>query len=410
MTSVAGDELGFGFGRTELLTVSAVVAGLVLFGYADLHERFDAAHGVWRAGAEDAYVWFFAILRALPILWCRRHPLIGFIATLAGSALAGAALASVVGAPLPWSVWPWSPSSQLCVLAALVVAGWEVGRRRSIEMATAYFLLPLFLQTLRPGYGFALSIGSVVGGSALAIGCVELLADRRDARQALAVQEELTEAERTRRTLLEERARIGRELHDVVAHHMSLIAVQAETAPFRITGQSPEVEAEFRSISSVSREALNDMRKLLGLLRADSEQAQTAPQPRLADVPGLVEEAGAELETSGDLDDVPPLIGVTAYRVVQESLSNARRHARGAEVSVRVTRTEEEVRIEVRNEPSPEPPMLGPDPLPDPDPSDGQGIAGMRERVTLVQGELETGPTSNGGFAVTAVLPLETQA
>jgi len=160
----------------------------------------------------------------------------------------------------------------------------------------------------------------------------------------------------------------------------------------------------------VSREALNDMRKLLGLLRADSEQAQTAPQPRLADVPGLVEEAGAELETSGDLDDVPPLIGVTAYRVVQESLSNARRHARGAEVSVRVTRTEEEVRIEVRNEPSPEPPMLGPDPLPDPDPSDGQGIAGMRERVTLVQGELETGPTSNGGFAVTAVLPLETQA
>jgi len=355
-------------------------------------------------------VWFFAILRALPILWCRRHPLIGFIATLAGSALAGAALASVVGAPLPWSVWPWSPSSQLCVLAALVVAGWEVGRRRSIEMATAYFLLTLFLQTLRPGYGFALSIGSVVGGSALAIGCVELLADRRDARQALAVQEELTEAERTRRTLLEERARIGRELHDVVAHHMSLIAVQAETAPFRITGQSPEVEAEFRSISSVSREALNDMRKLLGLLRADSEQAQTAPQPRLADVPGLVEEAGAELETSGDLDDVPPLIGVTAYRVVQESLSNARRHARGAEVSVRVTRTEEEVRIEVRNEPSPEPPMLGPDPLPDPDPSDGQGIAGMRERVTLVQGELETGPTSNGGFAVTAVLPLETQA
>lgn len=408
MTSVAGDELGFGFGRTELLTVSAAVAGLVLFGYADLHERFDAAHGVWRAGAEDAYVWLFAILRALPILWCRRYPLVAYTATLAGSALAGAALASVVGAPLPWSVWPWSPSSQLCVLAALVVAGLEVGRRRSIEMATAYFMATLFLETLRPGYGLSLSLGSVIGGSALAIGCVELLTDRRDARQALAVQEELTEAERTRRTLLEERARIGRELHDVVAHHMSLIAVQAETAPFRITGQSPEAEAEFRAISSVCREALNDMRKILGLLRADSEQAQTAPQPRLADVPGLVEEAGAEWETSGDLDEVPPLIGVTAYRVVQESLSNARRHARGADVSVRVTRTDEEVRIEVRNEPSPEPPMLGPEPYPDPDPADGQGITGMRERVTLVHGELETGPTSNGGFAVTAVLPLET--
>lgn len=403
MTSVAGDGLDFGFGRKEFLTTSAAVAGLILFGYADLHARFNAAHGVWRAGAEDAYVWLFAILRALPILWCRRHPLVAYTATLAGSALAGAALASVVGAPLPWSVWPWSPSSQLCVLAALVVAGWEVGRRRSIEMATAYFLLTLFLQTLRPGYGFGLSIGSVVGGSALAVGCLELLHDRRDARQALAEQEERTEAERTRRTLLEERARIGRELHDVVAHHMSLIAVQAETAPFRITGQSPEVEAEFRSISAVSREALNDMRKLLGLLRADSAEAETAPQPRLADVPGLVEEAGAGLETAGDLEDVPPLIGVTAYRVVQESLSNARRHAQGAEVSVRLTRTDEEVRIEVRNEPSPEPPMLGPNP----GPADGQGIAGMRERITLVHGELETGPTSNGGFAVTASIPLE---
>jgi signal transduction histidine kinase len=470
MTSVTGAPQtpregvdGLGFSRTELLTVGAVVAGLVLFGYADLHERFDEAHGVWRAGAEDAYVWFFAILRALPILWCRRHPIVAFTATLAGSALAGAALASVVGAPLPWSVWPWSPSSQLCVLAALVVAGWEVGRRRSIEMATAYFMMTLFLETLRPGYGFSLSIGSVIGGSALAVGCVELLRDRRVTRQALAVQEERTEAERTRRTLLEERARIGRELHDVVAHHMSLIAVQAETAPFRITGQSAEAEAEFQSISAVSREALNDMRKLLGLLRVDSAQAETAPQPRLADVPALVEEAGAGLEVVGDLDDVPPLIGLTGYRVVQESLSNARRHARGAEVSVRIARTEDEVRIEVRNgspegdgerwvddeadsagdseadsevaasegdadagsdadsssettsdsdsehEPdSDSGPGLSPDS--DSDPAVGQGIAGMRERVILVRGEIETGPTANGGFAVTATLPLESRA
>lgn len=173
---------GLGFDRTELLLVSAVVAALILFGYADLHERFDEAHGVWRAGAEDAYVWLFAILRALPILWCRRHPVVAFSATLAGSALAGAALASVVGAPLPWSVWPWSPSSQLCVLTALVIAGWEVGRRHTVEMATAYFMLTLFLETVRPGYGFKLSIGSVIGGSALAAGCLELLHDRRDAR------------------------------------------------------------------------------------------------------------------------------------------------------------------------------------------------------------------------------------
>ncbi|MEY9857710.1 signal transduction histidine kinase [Catenulispora sp. GAS73] len=433
MTSVPGAPQkprgaveGLAFSRTELLIVAAAVAGLVLFGYADLHERFDEAHAVWRAGAEDAYVWLFAIVRAVPILWCRRYPIFGFAATLAGSAFAGAALAAVVGAPLPWSVWPWSPSSQLCVLAALVIAGWEVGRRRSIEMAAAYFLLTLFLETVRPGYGFSLSLGSVIGGSALAVGCVELLRDRRVTRQALAVQEERTEAERTRRTLLEERARIGRELHDVVAHHMSLIAVQAETAPFRITGQSPEAEAEFQSISAVSREALNDMRKLLGLLRADSGQAETAPQPRLTDVPGLVEEAGAGLEVVGDLDDTPPLIGLTGYRVVQESLSNARRHARGAEDSVRIARTEDEVRIEIRNGPAvgedqqqldlQQPAKQdgdqesGQDGDQDGEPAEGQGIAGMRERVVLVHGEIETGPTANGGFAVTATLPLETRA
>jgi signal transduction histidine kinase len=446
MTSVTGAPQaphsgvdGLGFSRRELLAVSAVVAGLVVFGYADLRDHFNESHAVWRAGAEDSFAWLFAIMRALPILWCRRWPHTAFAATLAGCALAGAALASVVGVPLPWSVWPWSLSSQLCVLAALVVAGLEVGRRRTVEMAMAYFLLTLFLEAVRPGYSFGLSAGAVIGGSALAIGGLELLRDRRDARQALAVQEERTEAERTSRTLLEERARIGRELHDVVAHHMSLIAVQAETAPFRIAGQSPEVEAEFRSISAVTREALNDMRKILGLLRVDSARAETAPQPRLADVPALVEEAGATLDVVGDLDDVPPLIGVTAYRVVQESLSNARRHARGAEVSVRIARTDDEVRIEVRNgsptgdsqqsadqeaesEVEAESESEAPSEAeadadadaeneaenhPEVDSAAGQGIAGMRERVILVHGELETGPTANGGFAVTATLPLE---
>jgi signal transduction histidine kinase len=456
MTSVTGapqtphgDPDGLGFTLKELLTVAAVVITLVVYGYLDLRERADAAHGVWRPGAEDAYVWMFAVLRAIPLLWCRRHPLIAYCVTLSASSVAALAVASIVGSPLPWSVWPWSPSSQLCVLAALLLSGLELGRRHSIEMATAYFLVTLFLQGARPGYDFAISIGSVIGGSVLVLGVQELLRDRKVTKQALAEQEERTEAERTRRTLLEERARIGRELHDVVAHHMSLIAVQAETAPFRISGQTPETEAEFRSISAVSREALNDMRKILGLLRADSAEAETAPQPLLTDVPALVREAGAELDVAGDLRGVPPLIGVTAYRVVQESLSNARRHARGAEVSVRISRSEDEVRIEVRNgSPAGDRQVADAEVVPDTDAdtdvadtvtdsdSDpeaeeeaeveleveaeveaetavevetavGQGILGMRERVTLVHGMLDTGPTANGGFAVTATLPLE---
>jgi signal transduction histidine kinase len=166
-------------------------------------------------------------------------------------------------------------------------------------------------------------------------------------------------------------------------------------------------------------------------------------------VPALVREAGAELDVAGDLRGVPPLIGVTAYRVVQESLSNARRHARGAEVSVRISRSEDEVRIEVRNgSPAGDRQVADAEVVPDTDAdtdvadtvtdsdSDpeaeeeaeveleveaeveaetavevetavGQGILGMRERVTLVHGMLDTGPTANGGFAVTATLPLE---
>ncbi|GAA2027283.1 histidine kinase [Catenulispora yoronensis] len=384
---------------TEAKIVVATVLALALFGCTDLPPEYGRSFDSRQLQVLQIAI---VVVRPIPMLWFRRNPRAAFGGVLIG------VLGSVLLITSPMSE-PLTFSAQVSVLAVLAAAGHEAGRRRTVEMATVYAMVTLVLAVLNPDRMTALA--AVVGECVLTIGCLELLRYLHATRKALVVQEERTETEQTHRMMLEERARIGRELHDVVAHHMSLIAVQAETAPYRIPGQSPETAAEFRSISAASREALNDMRKILGLLRSDSAKADTAPQPGLADVPALAEEAGARLETSGELMDVPPLAGVAAYRVVQESLSNARRHAHGAEVLVRVARVKGAVWLEVRNGPA----TAGADrSVAGTGSGDGgalegggHGIAGMRERVTLVHGEFEAGPTPDGGFAVVATLPLE---
>jgi signal transduction histidine kinase len=231
--------------------------------------------------------------------------------------------------------------------------------------------------------------------------------------------------------VLEERARIARELHDVVAHHMSMIAVQAETAPYRLAAKPgaaglPEpVSQEFAALGQAAREALIEMRRLLGVLRTPDNSkkrggggpaAALAPQPRLDDVPELVataRRAGAavSLQMPGHGEKLPASVGLTAYRIVQESLSNAARHAPGARISVTVEEAPPYVRINVTNEP----PATG---QPDADGTwqprqlgengeHGHGLAGMRERVALLGGQLRAGPEPDGGFAVRAVLAMD---
>jgi len=204
--------------------------------------------------------------------------------------------------------------------------------------------------------------------------------------------------------VLEERARIARELHDVVAHHMSLIAVRAETAPYRLSDLSESARAEFGSLSDVAREALTEMRRLLGVLRND-EPAGLAPQPQLSDLPALVEtarQAGVTVELSAPqaLDQVPSGVALCAYRIVQESLTNASQHAPGAAVTVSVDHEAGAVLLRVAN---------GPGGLGGPSPSElrpGHGLTGMRERVALLGGSLSAGPAPDGGYVVSAVLPI----
>ena len=153
-------------------------------------------------------------------------------------------------------------------------------------------------------------------------------------RRRRRAQRDLRSAEE-RSAVLSERTRIARELHDVVAHHMSMIAVRAETAQYRLGDIGEPVRDEFGQISDAAREGLVEMRRILGVLRSDNQETLTAPQPGLSDLADLVETARAAgatltLETLEDPDGVPPAVELTAYRIVQEALSNAGRHAPGA--------------------------------------------------------------------------------
>jgi signal transduction histidine kinase len=201
-----------------------------------------------------------------------------------------------------------------------------------------------------------------------------------------------------------ERARIARELHDVVAHHISMIAVQAETARLTTPGMPAAGAHRLSEIGDTARAGLTEMRRLLGVLREDAraEAADRHPQPGLEQLPGLVDEArdssrtGCRLIVSGVPVTVDPGVGLAAYRIVQEGLTNARRHAPGAAVDVEVRYGDGELRLVIRdNGPGPQPTA----------PAGGHGLHGMRERALAVGGELRAGTATIGGFLVEARLP-----
>ncbi|MER7156046.1 sensor histidine kinase [Streptomyces lydicus] len=228
------------------------------------------------------------------------------------------------------------------------------------------------------------------------------------ARAKLAEQEVLTAEERARRTLLEERNRIARELHDVVAHHMSVISIQAQVAPHLVENPSDELRENLAGIRENAVEALAELRRVLGVLRAEDALAhgvRHAPQPtldRLDELIGKVRGAGVTVttETVGAPRPLAPGVELSAFRIVQEALSNAMRHAPGAAVRVTVGHHHEGLTLRITNS-APD----GPAPAPPPSGS-GHGLLGMRERAAMLGGELAAGPTPDGGYEVTAVLPV----
>ena len=337
-----------------------------------------------------------AVAVVAPLLLAARYPLlawrIGWLALL---------LVPLVPATW-WGGWPWSPPQVVALLAVFCLAGVR-HQRAVLWLMWALSLIPWWLWLTADVANLNGPAGATIVFTAATI-AVDSIGSRLGAQRALAAQRERTEAERARLAVLEERTRIARELHDVVAHHMSLIAVRAETAPYRLSDLPDSARAEFGSLSAAAREALADMRRLLGVLRHD-QPAVLAPQPQLSDLHALVETArqagvSVELSVPGALDQVPSGVGVCAYRIVQESLSNASQHSPGAAVTVSVNQDSGVVLLRVANGPG-TPADLSPT-----ERGAGGGLTGMRERVTLLGGSLSAGPAADGGFVVSAVLPL----
>jgi signal transduction histidine kinase len=232
-----------------------------------------------------------------------------------------------------------------------------------------------------------------------------VLAQRgRQAREALA-RARILELEReaeARAAVAEERARIARELHDVVAHSVSVMTVQAAGVRRLLRPEQEREREALETIERTGREALAEMRRMLGVLRQPTEGPPAlAPQPGLANLENLLEqvrEAGlpVELRVSGERPELPAGIDLNAYRVVQEALTNALRHAGPARATVEVRYTDDVLELEIANDGRSDVDGSG----------DGQGLVGMRERAMLCGGTVESGPSDGGGYAVRARIPL----
>jgi len=286
------------------------------------------------------------------------------------------------------TAWPWSTVSILVFLVVL----FAVGATQQPRITILVWPTTIALVIAEAKFGNQ-------AGITILLTVVLLAADQ--VRRRARAQRDLAQ-QQVRSTVLTERTRIARELHDVVAHHMSLIAVRAETAPYRLTDLSEPTREEFSQISAAARESLVEMRRLLGVLRSEGQEAPTAPQPGIADLGELVErarQAGAEIDLMLPEGAVgaSPAVELTAYRIVQEALSNVARHAPGVPATVRLSSDRVELTVVVRN---------GAPARPLPPNGEGHGLVGMRERAVGLGGQLFAGRRPDGGFEVRAVLPL----
>ncbi|MEU2390548.1 histidine kinase [Streptomyces sp. NPDC007369] len=377
-------------------------------------------------GAGGGWAGALGVAQTVPLLLAVTRPVRAWAIVL-GADTVGALV--VLGSDgLAGLAWPWTPMGIVGYLLVMVCLGLREPVRTLIGAWLATGAAGVVLGFFRPAVTTdTVALLFVLSGALLAV--TGTLRGLGDAQQRIAEQESISEAERARRTLLEERARIARELHDVVAHHMSVITVQADSAPYRLPGMAEPVREEFAAIAASARESLGEMRRLLTVLRSDQANgahadgngaagadggpgggggggAERAPQPGIGRIQQLVEatvRAGQPVELSlaaGADKAAPPAVDLSAYRIVQEALANVVRHAPGARARVSVTHDAQEVLVLVVNGPGRDgAPALE-------NAGTGHGLVGMRERVRLTGGTLDTGPLPDGGFRVAARLPL----
>ncbi|MFI7703107.1 sensor histidine kinase [Nonomuraea sp. NPDC049480] len=348
-------------------------------------------------GVRNVTAGTLGLATAIAIALCRLWPVAAWWLSL-GSAV----LAAVVSRPeLEGMVWP-NP-----VLAAHVgvlgLAAFRARHRMLVQMWVVTLVAGVMLWALLPGEQTVVSLVDMSLLSGMVLITVGALGGRRRALHRAALADRQTRAEQARSALLEERSRIARELHDVVAHHMSVVAVQAEAAPYRVPDPPEELTSSFATIRASAIEALNELHRVLGLLRDDTPYDASPPPglDRLDELAARMRETGmrVRLRVDGDRRPLPPGVELSAYRIVQEALSNALQHAPGTGVHIAVTYEPDRLRLRMENGPATGPPRTSGRP--------GHGLLGMRERVAMLGGEFEAGPRPDGGYAVTVLLPLK---
>ncbi|MEY9968916.1 signal transduction histidine kinase [Streptacidiphilus sp. MAP12-16] len=308
---------------------------------------------------------------------------------------------------------------------APLLALYTVAATRPLRVALACATLSGAVWVYAGLMGLQSSMPTVVGQSVLfcAVMCrfgfaARVSAERGEQLTALTEQLRREQEQRARQAVTEERVRIARELHDVVAHHMSVISVQAGLAGYVFSTDPPTARGALGTIAATSREALEEMRRMLALLRVgpegtegsgggvDDEEQSYAPAPNLERLGELVERvSGAgvpvRLQVDGAARRLPAGVGLCAYRVVQEALTNVLKHARPCQATVTVHYRGDQLRISVADDGRRPVPAVLPG-------SSGHGLIGMRERARILGGAVTAGPRAHGGFQVQLTLPLPT--
>jgi signal transduction histidine kinase len=357
------------------------------------------ANGGFDTGNAQLDLVLLSLIATLPLALVRSYPV---------------AVAVSIAAANAFSLGLLHVMTVASVIAQLIV-GYVLGRAGR-QLLAAVLYLPFLLLVLIPPAPVAQFLARPLGIVLASLGPLTAWAGaadraRHEAREYTESRADIAD------TLLEhtargERARISRELHDVVAHHLSMIAVQAETARLTTPGMPAAGAERLSSIGDTARAALTSMRGLLGVLREDTseDRVDRQPQPGLYQLNELIDQArevsdaSTRLIISGWPEVLDPTVELAAYRIVQEALTNARRHAAGAAVDVELHFGPDELWLRVRdNGPGP------PDGSPDDSPSGGNGLLGMRERAAAVGGTLHTGAATSGGFLVEARLPAKAE-
>jgi len=342
------------------------------------------------------------LLLTLPLAFRRQAP-VAVIAIFCATAILNEALGGALFT-FPEAGAPDQDPPLFASLAAGAVASYSVGVYADDRPAVAGLLLGVAGLWATVVASDQIEFANFIWSGGL-IAATPWFAGRvsRSRRQRIASLE-LEQEQRTQIALADERARIARELHDVVAHSVGVIVVQAQGARRVIDRDPARADEALATIEDTARSALGEMRRSLGVLRSEGEEAARAPQPGVGDIEGLLASArssglSVDFVVEGTARPLPQGVDLSAYRIVQEALTNTIKHAGPARSRVTLRYGDGELVVEVKDD--------GPGPADDAREGAGHGLVGMRERVAVLAGELQAGAGPDGGFLVRASLPLE---